>query len=40
MNSNIRQLRLHIEKYKLDADRCNSNTIKRWIMNMKVIDKK
>ena len=29
-----------VEKCKLDIERCSSDTIKRWIMNMKTIEKK
>ena len=39
-NSNYRQIRLHVEKHNLDVERCNSDTIRRWIMNMKTIEKK
>ena len=35
-----RQIRMYVEKYKLDVERCNSDTIKRWIMNIRTIEKK
>ena len=38
--SEYRQLRLYVEKSKLDVNVCNSDTIKRWIMNLKRIEKK
>ena len=38
--SEYRQIRLYVEKSKLDANACNSDTIKRWIMNLKRIEKK
>ena len=39
-NSDSRQIRMYVEKNKLDVERCNSDTIRRWIMNMKTIEKK
>ena len=39
-NSNHGQIRLYVEKHNLDVERCNSDTIRRWIMNMKTIEKK
>ena len=39
-NCNIRQLRMHAERCKIDEDRCNSDTCKRWIMNLKAIERK
>ena len=39
-NSNYRQIWLYVEKYDLDVERYNSNIIRRWIINMKTIEKK
>ena len=39
-NSNSRQIRMCVEKNKLDVQRCNSDTIRRWIMDVKTIEKK
>ena len=38
--SEHRQIRLHVNKSKLDTNVCKSDTIKRWIMNLKRIEKK
>ena len=35
-----RQIRMHVDKCKLDAERCNNDTIKRWIINIRTIEKK
>lgn len=35
-----RQMRMHMDKCKLDVERCNSDAIKRWIMNIRTIEKK
>ena len=39
-NSNMRQLQMHVERCKIDEDRCNSDTCKRWIINLKAIERK
>ena len=39
-NSDFRQIHMHAERNKLDVERCNSDTIRRWIMNLKHIEKK
>ena len=39
-NSNMRQLQMHVERCKIDEDRCNSDTCKRQIMNLKTIERK
>ena len=39
-SSDSRQIRIYVEKHKLDVERCSSDTIRRWIMNMKTIEKK
>ena len=31
---------MYVDKCKLDVERCNSDTIKRWIMNIRTIEKK
>ena len=38
--SEHRQIRLHANKSKLDTNACQCDTIKRWIMNLKRIEKK
>ena len=38
--SECQQIRLFVEKSKIDTNTCNSDTIKRWIMNLKTIEKK
>ena len=38
--SEYRQIRLYVERCKIDLDRCNCDNIKRWIMNLKQIKKK
>ena len=38
--STSRQIRMYVDKCKLDVERCNSDTIKRWIMNKRTIEKK
>ena len=39
-NSKFSQLRMYVQKCKLDLERCKCDTIKRWIMNLKKIEKK
>ena len=39
-NSQCNQLKMHLGKSKLDVTRCKRNTIKRWILNLKKIEKK
>ena len=39
-NSQCNQLKIHLGKSKLDVTRCKRNTIKRWILNLKKIEKK
>jgi len=38
--SSSRQMRMYVDKCKLDVERSNSDTIKRWIMNKRTIEKK
>ena len=40
LRSNMRQIRMHVDKCKIDENRCNSDACKRWIMNLKAIEKK
>ena len=40
MRCNMRQMRMFVEKCKIDENRCNSDTYKRWIMNLKAIERK
>ena len=40
LRSNMRQICMHVDKCKIDENRCNSDTYKRWIMNLKAIEKK
>ena len=39
-NSEHNQIRLYVQKSKLDVIRCKCDTIRRWIMNLKRIEKK
>ena len=39
-SSECRQLKLCAERFKIDVNRCNCDNIKRWIMNLKQIEKK
>ena len=39
-SSEYRQLKLYAERCKIDVNRCNCDNIKRWIMNMRRIEKK
>ena len=38
--SEYRQLKTYVERCKIDVDRSNCETIKRWIMNLKHIERK
>ena len=38
--SECRQIRLYVNKSKLDVNAYKSDTIKRWILNLKTIEKK
>ena len=40
MRSNMRQIRMFVEKCKIDENRCDSDAYKRWIMNLKAIERK
>jgi len=35
-----RQMRMYVDKCKLDVERCTSDTIRRWIMNKRTMKKK
>ena len=39
-NSNARQIRMYVEKYKFDTRTSSSDTYKRWSMNLKAIERK
>ena len=39
-NSEHNQIRLYVQKSKLDVIRCKCDTIRRWIMNLKRIEKR
>jgi hypothetical protein len=34
------QIRLYVQKCRIDMERCSCDTLKRWIMNLKKIEKK
>ena len=39
-NSEMQQVREYVKKFKINIERCNIDTIKKWIMNLKIIEKK
>ena len=39
-NSKYNQVRLYVQRCVLDVNRCNCDSIKRWILNLKNIEKK
>ena len=39
-NSEYEQIRQYARKFKINEERCSSETIKTWIKNLKVIEKK
>ena len=39
-NSNMKQFWMCVERCEIDEDRCNSDICKRWIMNLKAIERK
>ena len=38
--SEYMQIRLYVQKCRIDMERCSCDTLKRWIMNLKKIEKK
>ena len=38
--SNINQVREFVKKFKINIEQCNIDTIKKWIINLKKIQKK
>lgn len=39
-NSNQRQMRLHVKKNEMKVQQCRTETIKRWMYNVKEFEKK
>ena len=33
-------MNLHVQRCKIDTDRCSCETIKKWIVNLKEIERK
>lgn len=39
-SSQYRQMNLYVQRCKIDTDRCSCETIKKWIVNLKEIERK
>ena len=36
----MQQVREYVKKFKINIERCNTDMMKKWVMNLKIIEKK